>query len=216
MSAPRRPRAGWSRTKVAITPEMLVLDLGSGAFPNPRADLLCDRELVDNRHRAGLPIVVDRPTVVADATALPFRSQAVDFVIVSHLAEHIVEPDPFCAELARVAAAGYIETPSPLADVLLHEDYHLWRVGNDGGTIVFGAKPPRGRWRSWWTDAFYRVFYAGETCERRTYSLPRGPLGKVAGRVLWLVGGVLNRSGVMHTRVHFDPTRPLRWRVDDR
>jgi hypothetical protein len=207
-------RAGWSRTKLPVTPGMLVLDLGSGAFPNARADILCDRELVDNRHRAGVPIVVDRPMVVADATALPFRPQAFDFAIVSHLAEHIVDPGPFCVEVARVAAAGYLETPSPLADVLLHEDYHLWRVGSDDGTMVFGTKPPRTRWRARWTDAFYRVFYAGGTCERPTHTLPRGPMGAVAGRLLWLVGGVLNRSGVMHTRIHFSPVRPLRWKID--
>jgi SAM-dependent methyltransferase len=194
---------------------MLVLDLGSGAFPNPRADLLCDRDLVDNRHRAGLPVVVDRPLVRADATALPFRDKSVDFVIASHLAEHVTEPEAFCAELARVARAGYIETPSPLADYLLDEEYHIWRVGRHGDRIRFRAKGPRSKLRAALTDRFYMVFYAAQpSCERPTYTLPEGPLGQVAAFALRAFGGVLNRLGLMHTRYLFTPKRPLRCEVD--
>lgn len=215
MRRSRQVAAGWSKTPVPVTPEMLVVDIGSGAFPNARADILCDRELLDNRHRAGLSIVIDRPLVMADATALPFRDQSVDFVIVSHLAEHITDPEPFCSELARVAAAGYIETPSPLADFFLHEEYHVWRVGRRDGVLVFRQKEPRSRWLAWLTDHVYMVFYAAQpSCERPTYDLPAGPLGRVAATLLWAIGGLLNRLGVMHTRYHFSPTSPLRWRVE--
>jgi len=196
---------------------MRVLDLGSGAFPNLRADVLCDGELVDNRHRAGLAVVVDRPLVQADATALPFRDRAFDFVIASHLAEHIQDPESFCRELARVAAAGYIETPSPLADAMLEEEYHVWRVGRRAGRIEFRTKRQRGRLHAAFADWFYKVFYAGQpSCAGATYQLPRGRLGGVARFVLRALGGLLNRSGILHTRVIFSPSRPLRWRVDPR
>jgi len=217
MNRPKRVRAGWSRTPLPITPEMVVLDLGSGAFPNARANILCDRDLVDNRHRAGLAVVIDRPLVRADATALPFGTGSVDFVIASHLAEHIEDPEAFCAELARVSKAGYIETPSPLADYLLDEEYHIWRVGHRNGALVFRAKAPRSRLRATLTDQFYKVFYAGQpSCERPTHDLPDNALGRAAALALRALGGVLNRLGVMHTRYLFTPTRPMRCEVQRR
>ena len=205
-----RPTAGWSRTRIPVTPDMLVLDLGSGAFPNPVASILCDRELVDNRHRAGLSVVVDRPTVRADASALPFRDGAFDFVIASHLGEHVEDPQGFCSELARVATAGYVETPSPLADYLLDEEYHIWRVGRRGGRLEFRTKGTRSTFRSVVTDAFYKVFYAGQpSCAKPTYTLPDNGLGRLARGGLKLVVGSLNRSGILHTRYHFSPEHPM-------
>jgi methyltransferase family protein len=209
-----RVRAGWSRTAVPIAPEMSVLDVGSGAFPNPRATICVDRDLYDNRHRAGAGLVRDRPLVCADVMALPFRDGAFDFVIASHLAEHVDDPDGFCREVSRVASAGYIETPSPIADVLLHEDYHLWRVSSRSGWITFRHKGKRSRLVAALCDRFYRVYNAAQPqCERPTYRLPDNIFGKVARIALRSCGGVLNRLGVMHTRVHFAPTRPLRWRT---
>lgn len=209
-----RPRGGWSRTALPIAPSMLVVDVGSGAFPNARADVLCDRDLVDNRHRAGLAVVVDRPLVRGDASALPFRERAIDFVIASHIAEHVDDPDALCRELARVADAGYIETPSPLADVLLHEDYHIWRVGLRGGILTFTAKRERPRWLAAATEPFYKIYNSGQPmCPRQTYRLPRGRLGSVAGFMIKAFAAGLSRLGVMHTRVIFSPAAPLRWSV---
>lgn len=214
MKRPVAIRGGWSRTPLPITPDMLVVDLGSGAFPNVRADLLCDRELVDNRHRAGMPVVVDRPLVQADATALPFHDNAIDFLIVSHLAEHIEDPDAFCHELGRVAKGGYIETPSPLADFVLDEDYHIWRVGVRHGVLEFRAKQAKPAWIKYLCDRVYWVFYSPQpTCEKPTWELPRGFSGHTIRVILTGLGAVLNRSGAMHTRLVFTPMLPLRWRI---
>jgi hypothetical protein len=208
-------RAGWSRSAIPVTSGMRVLDLGSGAFPNPRADVLCDRELIDSRHRAGLPIVVDRPTVVADAGALPFRDGAFDFAIASHLAEHLLDPASFCKELSRVARAGYIETPSPVADVLLHEEYHLWRVSSANGELRFLRKGERSALQARLTDPFYFVLNAGQpSCERSTMGLPRGVAGRILTQLLRVATGTLARLGLLHTRHRFSPTEPLRFRID--
>ena len=209
-----RVRAGWSRTALPISPEMSVLDVGSGAFPNQRATICVDRDLYDNRHRAGAGLVRDRPLVCADVTALPFRDGAFDYVIASHLAEHVDDPDGFCRELSRVAAAGYIETPSPIADVLLHEDYHLWRVSSRDGAMTFRWKQPRSPIVAAICDRFYRVYNAAQPqCERPTYRLPDNAVGNATRLALRSLGGVLNRAGVMHTRVQFAPTRPLKWQT---
>jgi hypothetical protein len=193
---------------------MLVVDLGSGAFPNARADVLCDRDLIDNRHRAGLRVVVDRPLVRGDAAALPFREGAIDFIIASHIAEHVADPDAFCRELSRAACAGYVETPSPLADVLLHEDYHIWRVSGRGGVLTFRAKQPPGPVAVRLTRPFYKLFNAAQPmCSQPTYRLPSGNLGRACAMAIKVFTAGLNRLGVMHTRVLFSPARPLKWRV---
>ena len=213
--SPRRAiRAGWSRTRIPISATMRVLDVGSGAFPHWRADVLCDGELEDNRHRAGLPAVIDRPFVIADAAALPFRDLAFDFVIASHIAEHVEDPDGLCEELGRVAFAGYVETPSPFADWLLHEDYHLWRVRNRRGVLHFRPKQPRRRLVAAVNDRFYRVFYAAQpSCHRPVYRLPAGVSGKIIRFLLRGFGGVLNRTGIMHTRYLFGQGRPMACKV---
>lgn len=207
--------AGWSRTKLPVTSEMLLVDIGSGAHPNPRADVLVDRDLNDNRHRAGHELVLDgRPLVCADVTALPFRDGSIDFTIVSHLAEHVDDPAAMCEELSRVAVAGYIETPSPLCDKLLHEDYHIWRVGDDDGVLQFEAKDENSRVWPAFTDRFYRIYNSARPqCERPTYNLPSGRLGKILRFGITGVGAVMNKTGLMHTRVMFSPNRPLRWGV---
>src|SRR4029077_14805498 len=130
-------------------------DVGSGTFPNARADLLCERDLVDDRHRGGLPITVDRPLVRGDGLDLPFRDGAVDFVIASHIAEHVDDPVRFCAELSRIASAGYIETPSPLFEWLFDVEYHEWVVSRQRSGLRFRRKRPRRRWQVLLTEPIY-------------------------------------------------------------
>ena len=218
-SSDTRPvTAGWTRTKLPVTSEMLVVDIGSGAHPNPRADVLVDRDLTDNRHRAGHSLVLDgRPLVCADVNALPFRDGAVDFAIISHLAEHVDDPAAMCAEVSRAAVAGYIETPSPLCDKLLHEDYHIWRVDNRDGVLAFEAKDESSRVWPAFTDRFYKLYNSARPqSERPTFTLPSGPVGRALRFVITGVGFVMNKTGLMHTKVMFSLNRPLRWGVSGR
>lgn len=205
--------AGWARRRHRVA-SGLILDAGSGSYPNPSADILCDGELVDSRHRHGLPVVIDRPFVVARVEALPFRDGSFAFVIASHIAEHVEDPAGFCRELSRVAQAGYIETPSPVADWALHEDYHLWRVGRRGGALRFTAKSPRSERTRRITEPLFKAFYAGRTtCSRPTYRLPDGASGRAASLALKAFGAALARLGVMHTAHSFGPDAPLRWEI---
>ena len=124
-----------------IKPGDLVLDLGSGEQPQPRADVLCDLLVEDNSQRAGgFPIVIDRPFVVGDAYHLPFKNKSFDYVICSHLLEHVEDPLQLIKELVRVGKAGYLETPSPLSERLFGWDFHLWFVKSKNGTLLFQKK----------------------------------------------------------------------------
>ena len=152
--------------------------------------------------------------MVARVEALPFRDHSFAFAIASHIGEHVDDPAGLCDELRRVAKAGYIETPSPVADLLLHEDYHLWRVGSHRGTLVFTAKGPRGKLEQRWTEPVYKVFYAGQPdASRAVLELPLGHLGEVLRLARRAVAAGLARIGVMHTRHAFGPDRPLVYKV---
>lgn len=136
-----------------IGPTDLVLDVGSGQNPNLRADVLCDYFVTDHSERAcgGVP-VVDRPLVVADAERLPFRDGAFDFVVCSHLLEHVRRPERLLSELTRVARRGYIETPHRVHEQLYGNPFHKWLVSLDDGGLRLSPKPsahPNGEPSAW-------------------------------------------------------------------
>lgn len=126
--------------ELAIPPDALVLDVGSGHNPNPRANVLCDlcTGAVVDRH--GFPAVVDRPFVVGDAEELPFRDKAFDFVICSHLIEHVSDPVRVASELSRVGHAGYIEAPSEVFERTYGFLFHRWFVRVEEGELVLTPK----------------------------------------------------------------------------
>ncbi len=128
------------RLFLGFRPADLVLDVGSGHRPHPRADVLCDRYLMNDAERGG-SLVRDRPLVAGDLTALPLRDQAVDFVICQHVLEHVEDPGTALEELMRVAKRGYIETPSPLWEKLVGRTYHRWMIGMQDGRLVCRRKP---------------------------------------------------------------------------
>ncbi|RRR68345.1 MAG: methyltransferase domain-containing protein [Candidatus Viridilinea halotolerans] len=120
----------------------LVLEIGSGDNPNPRSNVLVDRFLgSDNRERGG-DLVVDRPFVVADAHHLPFRDQVFAYAICSHILEHMDDPIQFARELERTCAAGYIQSPSEVAERLFHWSFHRWYVNLVGDLLVLHPKEP--------------------------------------------------------------------------
>lgn len=125
--------------RLGFRPGDLVLDVGSGNDPHPRADILCDKFVRDDFEREGR-LVIDRPLVGGDLEALPFRDKSIDFVIASHVLEHVIDPGRAIDELMRVAKAGYIETPSEFGGKLLDLPGHRWYVRLDGETLVFSPK----------------------------------------------------------------------------
>jgi SAM-dependent methyltransferase len=133
-------KIAWSLRKVSlpIKPSDLVLDVGSGSNPHPTADVLLERYL-DPRHRY-TAMVIDRPTVLADACKMPFRDKAFDFVIAFHVLEHVRDPAAFLRELERVGKAGYIETPNAIFERLVPYDVHLLEIMNIKNKLIINKK----------------------------------------------------------------------------
>ena len=131
------------RIAIPVDQTALVLDVGSGDKPHWRADVLLDR-YIGGEHggqRSGAPAArVDRPLFDADAADMPFADGAFDYVICSHVLEHVEHPDAVIAELVRVAAAGYIEVPEAASAKIVDFPSHLWWVTLEDGVLVFTAK----------------------------------------------------------------------------
>lgn len=124
-----------------IKPTDLVLEIGSGNNPNPRSNVLCDLFVSDNSQRAGgFNIAIDRPFVVADCYKLPFKNKSFDYVICSHLLEHLNEPEKFIKEMIRVGKRGYIEIPNIYGERLFGWNFHLWYCELKKGILVLTRK----------------------------------------------------------------------------
>lgn len=94
---------------------------------------------------------------VCDRTPWPFPDRFFDFAICSHLLEDIRDPIFVCAELNRVAKAGYIESPSRRIEQTMGIEsksyagycHHRWLVEVDSDRIIFTFKNARiaSNWR---------------------------------------------------------------------
>ena len=132
-----------SRLKLNIPSQARVLDVGSGHNPHPRANVVVDKYVDDNYHRAGnLKVLNKQEFISADGENLPFKDKEFDYVICNHVLEHVDNPKQFLAELSRVGKRGYIETPSLLGEHLIPKPSHKWLLLdiNDKLVIVDKAK----------------------------------------------------------------------------
>ena len=103
-----------------------VLDIGCGYKPHDSATVICDVQDFSKLYK-------DKKFVRLNEKSLPFKDQEFDFVIASHVLEHVEDPKFFIKELERVSAKGYIELPTILEDNLVFENKndHLWHMEFD-------------------------------------------------------------------------------------
>lgn len=153
---------GNSGYKIKIKNEWRVLDVGSGHNPHPRADVILDKYIQNNRERSGKPIKVigNQRFVQGDVCRLPFKDKSFDYIIASHIAEHVDDPKAFCQEIIRVGKAGYIETPSKFAEMMLGEIFHKWYVYVKNGILFFEKKSdPNPSFLRLLGNIFYAIYY---------------------------------------------------------
>jgi SAM-dependent methyltransferase/uncharacterized protein YbaR (Trm112 family) len=132
----RKMRWSLRRLHVPVPADALVLEVGSGGNPYPRANVLVDA-YEETRERHWDPLVHDRPMVLAFGEKLPFRDKVFDFVIAAHVLEHTPNPESFLAELQRVARAGYIETPDAFMErINPYKDHRLEVTVRDGVLVI--------------------------------------------------------------------------------
>ena len=131
------------RIDIPVSSGQLVLDVGSGDKPHWRADVLLDRYPDDEFgvQRSGATAArTPRPLFDADAGAMPFADKVFDYVICSHMLEHVLDPAAAMREMMRVSHAGYIELPVASSARILDFPSHLWWCSVRDGVLIFDAK----------------------------------------------------------------------------
>jgi hypothetical protein len=131
----------WEYQQKLVEPAMpksgIILDIGSGHNPVPKANILADFFPEDTIHRAA-SMVEDRPVIVCSVDRVPMLDKSIDFVTCSHIIEHVDSPIRAGKELARIAKAGYIETPAFGKDIIVGTgDMHKWQVVEFEGIMHF-------------------------------------------------------------------------------
>ena len=102
-------------------PNWKILDVGCGYRANKKASVIADVQDFSNFYKG-------KNFVQLQGKKLPFKDKEFDFVIASHVIEHVNDFEFFIKELERVSSKGYIELPSRLADNLVFENKkdHIW------------------------------------------------------------------------------------------
>ena len=101
--------------------EWKILDIGCGYRAHSKASVISDVKDFSKFYK-------DKKFVRIEDKILPFRDKEFDFVIASHVIEHVQDFEFFIKELERISTRGYIELPSRLADNLVFENQkdHVW------------------------------------------------------------------------------------------
>ena len=104
-------------------PEWKILDIGCGFNANKYATIISDIMDLSDHYK-------DKSFIKITEKKLPFKDKEFDFVIASHVAEHVEDISYFLNELARVGKRGYIEVPTRLEDNLVFENKkaHIWHL----------------------------------------------------------------------------------------
>lgn len=125
-----------------------VLEVGPGNTPFYRSDVLLEKIFEDENEallQAGGTQKIDlkKEIVYYKEDLFPFRNKEFDYVICSHVLEHIPIKDIplFILELNRVANRGYIEVPLYNFELIANLKYHLNLLYVDSSyTIHFLSK----------------------------------------------------------------------------
>lgn len=93
-----------------------VLEVGPGGSPHPRSNVLLEKVFEGEKEAKSQRGYANKPKtkqkmVYYDGGRFPFKNKEFDYVICSHVLEHVLEEDlpTFISELQRVAKAGFIE-----------------------------------------------------------------------------------------------------------
>jgi len=156
-------QVGCSHTlSVEIDPKWKVLEIGGGANPCPRSNVITNYE--QEKNQRGKPYKVIPSAKMFDncnVEDIPmFKDKEFDFCLAIQILEHVDDPYKACHEIMRVSKAGYIECPAPITEKMLGWPFHKWFVTldhEDKNKLVFIKK--RDRDFSRLDDFFFDMFY---------------------------------------------------------
>jgi hypothetical protein len=116
----------------SIRPTDRVLEIGPGSTPFSRANEFLEYRFESEadriQQRGGIKLPPEfggRKVSYYDGEHMPFRDKEFDYVIASHVIEHVQDPNMFMAEIYRIGGGrGYVEFPLPPYDFLFDFGVH--------------------------------------------------------------------------------------------
>ena len=136
---------------ISIRPQDRVLEIGPGSTPHHRAnaflELRFNSELDQIAQRGGVTQSGNfsgRPLHHYDGGRFPFEDGQFDYVICSHVIEHVDNPADFLEEVFRVGTGrGYLEYPMITYEYLYNFSVHLHFIKFDAEKRVLHFLPKR-------------------------------------------------------------------------
>ena len=113
-----------------------ILDIGCGYRANKHASVLADVQDLSDFYK-------EKTFIKINEKKLPFKDKEFDFVITSHVIEHVEDFEFFLKELERISTKGYIELPTRLGDNLVFEnkaDHIWWFTYDDNNNLITASK----------------------------------------------------------------------------
>ena len=117
-------------------PNWKTLDIGCGFSAHKNASVIADVQDLSGFYK-------ERKFIKIEGKNLPFKNKEFDFVIASHVIEHVEDFEFFIKELERISTKGYIELPTRLGDNLVFEnkkDHIWWFTYDDNNNLIIASK----------------------------------------------------------------------------
>jgi len=117
-------------------PNWKILDIGCGFRAHPNASVIADVQDFSDFYK-------EKKFIRIKEKNLPFKDKEFDFVIASHVIEHVDDFEFFIKELERISTKGYIELPTRLGDNLVFEnkeDHIWWFTYDDDSNLIIASK----------------------------------------------------------------------------
>jgi SAM-dependent methyltransferase len=122
-----------------------VLEIGPGGSPHPRADIFLEYDfdslsIAEAQRGYDQPLKTDKPIIYYKDTKFPFDDKEFDYIICSHVLEHVPDLDLFVAEICRIGKAGYLEYPTVYYDYIYNFPEHTTFVKRKKETLFWMPK----------------------------------------------------------------------------
>lgn len=128
-----------------VKPEDRVLEIGPGSTPHPRSNVLLEKvyaskEEYDAQTGYNGTLKTDKKVVFYEGERFPFEDKSFDYIICSHVLEHVENVERFLEEITRVGKKGYLEFPTVYYDYLYNFSVHRVFLLQKDGIIYWMLK----------------------------------------------------------------------------
>lgn len=122
-----------------------VLEIGPGGTPFQRSDVFLelnyDNEEIFKLQRGNTEkLITEKPVFFYNGSKFPFSDGEFDYIVCSHVLEHVENISLFLSEIFRVSSKGYFEYPTIIYEYLFNIDVHVNIIKFERNTLYYMKK----------------------------------------------------------------------------